>query len=211
MRLKHYIYGLVTPDGKCLYVGQTTDRGVRERCHRRYNSKFHELLPWEFKILGVANDPEGGAALEARWINEMKAIGQADYNKIRASYYVSTQQTPTHFCLETGELFYGIGTLCETFKLSRRPSPVFIRKLAKIYNIQYEMIMARIYPDTKPLKGYLFPMGKSIKLMEPSASEEQELMDYLTFIRIRNRRALASDTNRAGGKPRFVGPRAHTL
>lgn len=75
----------------------------------------------------------------------------------------------------------------------RRPSPVFIRKLATLYGLEYERIMARIYPDPNPLKGYLFPLGKSIKRIEPTASEEQELMDYLTFIRVRHRRALAEN------------------
>lgn len=71
----------------------------------------------------------------------------------------------------------------------RRPSPVFIRKLATLYGIEYQLVMDRIYPEPKTLKGYLFPMGKTVKLMEPTPAEEQELMDYLHFIRIRNRRS----------------------
>lgn len=88
----------------------------------------------------------------------------------------------------------------------RRPSVFFLTKLAALYGIDRDQLMASL-PDMPPLTN---PVKAAVwKWLPPPTNDEEqlEMVEYLKLIRARNRRALSNDTNRAGGKPSFTGPR----
>lgn len=90
----------------------------------------------------------------------------------------------------------------------RRPSVFFLAKLARLYAIPLDHIISAL-PEMKSLPGHIEPKASLWKWLPPPQNEEEqlELAQYLGFIRERNRKAIASDTNRAGGRPSFTGPR----
>lgn len=89
----------------------------------------------------------------------------------------------------------------------RRPSVFFLTKLALLYGINRDQLFASL-PDLKPLPGYIVPKPTMWKWLPPPRNDDEqlEMAEYLKLIRARNRRVISEDTNRAGGKPRFVGP-----
>ncbi len=91
----------------------------------------------------------------------------------------------------------------------RRPSLFILSKLAALYGIDREQMFAALPDLPKPLTGEVKAVWKW--LPPPRNDEEQiEVANYLKMIRQRedNRVAIASDTNRAGGTPRYLGPKA---
>ncbi len=90
----------------------------------------------------------------------------------------------------------------------RRPSVFFLAKLARLYAIPLEHIIDAL-PEMRSLPGYIVPKPVVWKWLPPPQNDEeqQEMAEYLKLIRARNRRAISNDTNRAGGKPSYVGPR----
>ena len=90
----------------------------------------------------------------------------------------------------------------------RRPSVFFLTKLATLYGINRDQLLASL-PDMAQLPGYIVPKPAVWKWLPPPQNDEEQkqMAEYLKLIRDRNRRALANDTNRAGGKPSFTGPR----
>lgn len=91
----------------------------------------------------------------------------------------------------------------------RRPSVFFLTKLAKLYGIDRDQLFASL-PDLKDLPGYIVPKPAVWKWLPPPKNDEEqlEMVEYLKLIRARNRRAISTDTNRAGGKPSYIGSRA---
>ncbi|HFA49475.1 MAG TPA: XRE family transcriptional regulator [Bacteroidetes bacterium] len=72
----------------------------------------------------------------------------------------------------------------------KQPSPSNLYKLAELYNVTYEDLMERVgYPvpkaaqEPRPEK----PMAHN-RLGKLSSDEEEELIDYLSFIRNRKKR-----------------------
>lgn len=90
----------------------------------------------------------------------------------------------------------------------RRPSVFFLTKLATLYGINRDQLFASL-PDMQPLPGYITPKPVVWKWLPPPQNDEEqlEMAEYLKLVRARNRRALANDNNRAGGKPSFSVPR----
>lgn len=90
----------------------------------------------------------------------------------------------------------------------RNPSVFFLLKLAKLYGIDHSRLFA-ILQEVGPT-GEVASKAVWKWLPPPNNDEEQlEMAEYLKLLRARNRRALANDNNRAGGKPSFTGPRCH--
>ncbi len=91
----------------------------------------------------------------------------------------------------------------------RRPSVFFLTKLAKLYGIDRDQLFASL-PDLQSLPGYIVPKPVVWKWLPPPQNDEEqiEMAEYLKLVRARNRRALANDNNRAGGKPSYVGPKS---
>lgn len=93
----------------------------------------------------------------------------------------------------------------------RRPSVFFLTKLARLYGIPLDHIIASL-PEMKSLPGYIEAKPVVWKWLPPPRNDEEqlEMAEYLKLVRARNRKALANDTNRAGGRPSYVGPRLKT-
>ena len=76
----------------------------------------------------------------------------------------------------------------ETGKV-KQPSPVNLYKLSKLYEVAYEILMEKVgYPVPKAkveLKGKQSSYGRFGKITD---DEEMELLDYLKFIRNRNKK-----------------------
>jgi len=70
----------------------------------------------------------------------------------------------------------------------KRPSPIFLHKLAKLYGIPYETLMEKAgYPVPKPAKANVPKMKRPFHRLGPLTSEEEEdLLEYLLFIRSRS-------------------------
>jgi transcriptional regulator with XRE-family HTH domain len=67
----------------------------------------------------------------------------------------------------------------------QKPSPQFLGKLAAIYDIDYQLVMesAGYIPPTKRTDSAKTISGDALFRQALSASEEEQLLDYLGFIR----------------------------
>lgn len=72
----------------------------------------------------------------------------------------------------------------------KQPSPIYLHKLARLYGVSYELLMEKVgYPVPKPDET-VSPSGKTVlaaRVGTISREEEQELLEYLKFIRTRKR------------------------
>lgn len=69
----------------------------------------------------------------------------------------------------------------------KQPSPINLNKLGEAYDIPYEVLMEKAgypVPNAKPFKG--LPKGQIASRFGPlTDEEEQELLEYLSFLRTR--------------------------
>lgn len=72
----------------------------------------------------------------------------------------------------------------------KRPSPVMLYKLAELFGISYEELMERA---GHPVPSGAAPVKRSVETVfrrfgEISEKEEEELLEYLTFLRSRSKK-----------------------
>jgi transcriptional regulator with XRE-family HTH domain len=70
----------------------------------------------------------------------------------------------------------------------KQPSPIFLHKLAQIYQVSYETLMEKVgYPVPQGLERKTDSSSLSSRMGNISDDEEKELLDYLKFIRSRRK------------------------
>ena len=73
----------------------------------------------------------------------------------------------------------------------KQPSPLTLHKLAKIYEVSYELLMEKVgYPIPKLQEKSNPPHGKqsiAYRVGQITSDEELELLNYLKFIRTRKK------------------------
>lgn len=70
----------------------------------------------------------------------------------------------------------------------KQPSPIFLHKLAELYEIPYETLMEKAgYPIPRPVKSSAHKIKEPFhRLGKLTAEEEDDLLEYLIFIRSRS-------------------------
>ena len=73
----------------------------------------------------------------------------------------------------------------------KQPSPLMLHKLAEVYGVPYEQLMEKVgYPVPQPMDIHSGPKHRvngSHSIGDITQEEELELLNYLKFIRTRNK------------------------
>lgn len=73
----------------------------------------------------------------------------------------------------------------------KQPSPLMLHKLATVYGVPYEQLMEKVgYPVPQPVDSHSGPKSRidvSNRIGNITPEEELELLNYLKFIRTRNK------------------------